>query len=249
MVKCPRCQEKFRVPSARGGSNPGEARVATVKPKPLMVKSGATKPTPSAENKPAPPAADKTSPLEGDFTSYGVEHDDHQEEEEDGEDEVAKHVSKTKRRERREQAFEAVTFPAKLISIPAIIVLIGVIIVYLFLMWQVLMYHYKLRNDEDPLITLLAPTWVVVLANTGWVAVAAVVCGLVVAGAEKMKKLENYPWALASCLFLPFGLLGLMVLIRPEVKVEFDNPLSGGKAKKKDDGKAKKDSNKKAKKK
>jgi hypothetical protein len=225
LVKCPRCQERFRVPAAPSGPGAG------AKTKPVIVKSGASRPSPAASGPKPAPNPDKTSNLEDDLTAYGVQKEGEEVEEDGGEDLVEKHITKTKRRERREQAFEAVAFPAKLISIPAMSLVIILIIVYLFLMWQILMYHYKIKNKEEPTITLTAPTWVVIVANTGWLLGAIVAAGMVVAGAEKMKKLQSYPWALGACCFLPFGVLGLMVLLRPEVKSEFDQSVSDSKSK------------------
>ncbi len=70
--------------------------------------------------------------------------------------------------------------------------------------------------------------------GAGWAIMGVLLCSLILFGALKMKKLENYPLAVAASIVamipcflpccvvgLPIGIWALVVLLRPEVKSAF----------------------------
>lgn len=226
MAKCPSCNATFKVPAAAPKPAPKAAKKA--KPDPL-------------ENVPAATAATGAD----DIATYGFTQDTGPVDKAAiDEDRVDAMVRDLQRNKKRNSAWEQIGPPAKIIKIITMIQALVLIFSYLFTLFAVIMLNHQmdqilakgqkitaknLPNYVWPVSEFwdkgTNPTYVFWVSTAGFVPML-MVYGLVLAGAEAMKKLENYGLAMAGAIaacftFLPTGLLGVLVLMRAPIKKEF----------------------------
>ncbi len=247
VVSCPKCDKRFRVPAAkaRPRSAPEQASAGTAKP--VKPKAPAT---PAKAAKPKPEQPRKPWQGDEDFSPYVFQEETAASaplEQESRVDSLAKEVTRKKKRER---AWNMVGPPAKAIKILAMISLILQILFFLYIMVALTLYGFnQTREEEEPIPNQPAATqeykplppldeladsmsaWGMFFLFVGAFIINMVIVGFTLAGAESMKRLENYNLAMASCVLMmifwfPIGTMigvwAMMTIRKPQVQAEFD---------------------------
>jgi hypothetical protein len=227
MAKCPSCNATFKVPAAAPAPRPKAAKPAKADP---------------LANVPA--GTGKAEP--GDIATYGFTQDKGPVDKDAiDEDRVDAMVRDLQRNKKRNAAWEQIGPPAKIVKLVTLIQALILILSYLFTLFAVIMINHQMdqilaQGQKITARTLPSYVWpvsefwdkgtnpsFVFWVTTAWFVPLLCLYGLVLAGAECMKKLENYTLALigaiAGCVsFLPTGLLALLVLMRAPIKKEFE---------------------------
>jgi hypothetical protein len=242
---CPQCQAKFRIPAASsppaGGAKPASAQTAAPK---------AADPPPPADTKPWQ-AEDDFQPYlfrqEEPGLSIAAS--------ERRGDELAEHAMRKRRRERAWEAVGGpakLIARVGLIGVSIASLAFAWVLMAAILYEHKLHLAEKAQaaGQATPTGSATAPggqpgrqepdkplwplsefvpdlnTWQVVgIFAGGWV-VLLIIYGLQIAGAEKMKRLDSYGWAMTACIIATFssilvGLFGLLALMDRSVKAEF----------------------------
>lgn len=230
-ASCPNCGQKFRLPAP-------EKVAAKTSKQPSSPKPGAKTPADSGK---------KPWQMEDDFNPYQVKIEEDKPPPED--DRVDQMVRDSYRQRKRDKAWKEVGFPAKLMKILGLIFVGIEILSFLLVSLDVVLYNFKLEqiasntpSGEKPDMPVLFIAEALVPffrgsppgeAPTGWIWLTAFGLFLfrmtyimvVLAGAESMKRLERYYLSLIACILaIPWffiGLIGLMSLIKEDVKLEF----------------------------
>jgi hypothetical protein len=223
-VKCPSCQQAFIAPTKTGAAPARPARAAAAKPE-----DDYDNPTPyGLKQEVELPQLAKNAQSEA----------------------VDEMVVTARRQRKRNKAWEYVGMPAKFIKRAALSAVIFWLVLYLFLTVIIVLANHNMEQIEKgaPVLTRggspdlpkylfiqdvvsgLSPQhvrpiifWLVI---TGGFIAAMVIYGLQLAGAECMKKLENYPLAVFSMIVGTlslnlFGIWGLLTMLDKNVQYEF----------------------------
>jgi hypothetical protein len=232
LASCPNCGQKFRLPAPE--------KVAAKANKQAANKPGTAAKSPSDSGK-------KPWQMEDDFNPYQVKIEEDKPPPED--DRVDQMVRDDFRQRKREKAWKEVGFPAKLMKIMGLIFLVVEILIFLLISLDVVLYNFKLEqissntpSGEKPDLPELfiaeifvpffgqsapgeAPTGLIWATAFGLFVVRLIYLVVVLAGAESMKKLENYYLSMTACILaIPWffvGLMGLLSLLNEDVKLEF----------------------------
>jgi phage FluMu protein Com len=227
-VKCPQCQQVFKAPAS-------------------SVAAGAVKP--DAKN-----GSNKGGFVIEEATAYGLQEDKPTPEQlkksAQGE-EIDAMVVDAQRNRIRAKAWEKVGMPTKFVKRAALTACIIWLCVYLFMLMVIVLANHNMENADaqgmissggkkafprylfvQDMIREIDPTkeptrpvylW---LYCTGFLIIALAIYGLQLAGAESMKKLENYRLSMFAMLVGTFSLnlfaiLGLLALMDKGVQYEF----------------------------
>jgi hypothetical protein len=197
---CPACKSKFRVPGT----------------------------------KPAPGPARQTKIEEDDRTPYSVRPEDgpRMESEDKIIDDQVEHALMLRERSR---AWEEVGQPAKFMKIWALISISLGILQFLFVLMEVILMAHRINIAEQgrkiryiflPDEWMQINHWLLALIFFGGLLINLTYNGFILAGAEKMKRLESYAMAMTAAIlsllsFFPIGLFALLPLMKAEVKAQF----------------------------
>jgi phage FluMu protein Com len=237
-VKCPQCQAVFQAPS------PGKAVAAKAIP---------AKPVPAKAVPAAVAAPEKPYDEYAEATPYGIREDAPTPEQlrksAQGEA-VDQMVIDAKRTKKRNQAWDKIGTPAKFVKRFALMACIFWLCTYIFLTMMIVLANHNMENaaKEGGFVTsggvkskpkylfvqeifpeltpeTLRPVafWGII---SGGLVVALAVYGLQLAGAEQMKRLENYRLSLFAMVIGTltlnlFGIWGLLALMDKGVQYEF----------------------------
>jgi hypothetical protein len=250
-IKCPKCQKVLGLDDSTAGK---PALCPACKAR-FMVPGPAKAPAAAgAGAKPGGPPAPKSGPAQDTWKKPGTEEDDfkpyvlqseppRKKVEDKQVDDMVKFAMRQKERDR---AWKQVGLPAKILKVTAMSELGTCILAFIYISVVIILFLHKQRQgaNTEPLFPFndipaaRFPAYLVWGLTFGGFVLACVVYGVVLTGAESMKKLESWGWAMAGCIvamiFLaPFGLffggLGLSVLLNKDVKAEFyKKPGVGG---------------------
>jgi hypothetical protein len=202
------------------------------------------------------PAAGGKKPwqAEDDFNPYQVKIEPDKPPPED--DRVDEMVRDEFRKRKRDRAWKEVGFPAKLMKIMGMIIIALSLLIFLLATLDIILYNFKLEqlnlkgSDQDaprasgekidlPELFIAdlfnsppgeAPTGILWLIWFGMLVLDLGIFGTILAGAESMKRLENYTLSMVACILAIIfgglilsiaGLLGLLALLKEDVKLEF----------------------------
>lgn len=218
-VKCPKCQQVFQAPlSSTATVAVGKTAAEIDEATPYLIQ----------EDKPSPEQIKKSAQGEA----------------------VDQMVVDANRVRHRNKAWELVGLPAKFIKRAALSACIFWVFLYLFLTMVIVLANHNMEAAEktegfintggikslprylfvQDVIPMLTPQrlpplpfWGII---TGGLVVALLVYGLQLAGAESMKKLENYRLSMFSMIVGTlslnlFGIWGLLTLLNKDVQYEF----------------------------
>jgi hypothetical protein len=234
-VRCPNCTTAFKTPAAAPRAAPAKAPAAKPASEPAAAIGKAPQPHP-----------------DDDFNPYGFKADvpppDAEALKDDRIDEM---VIMAQRQKARNKAWEQIGMPAKFIKRGALSAVVLWIVCMFWITVCVVLYLHKLEQlaanpranvgfvkpgevaraeyvwplNELPRNIQEQPglIWGV---SFGVFVVVMAIYGVVLTGAEAMKKLEGYRWAMTSAIISciiqpPIGLWALLILMRKEVKYEF----------------------------
>jgi hypothetical protein len=243
-VACPKCAKPLGLPDSVAGKpvkcpNCHQPFIA-----PALAKAGAPRPKPAAARQPAK--------HEDDITPYAVlpEVEKPPEIIEAQTSAVDDMVIAARRQKKRNKAWEAVGLPTKYMKRFALLMVVLWLSVYLFLTVIIVLCNHNLEKIEKGQAVEMRggkpdlPRYLFVedidssinprnlrplhfwLICTGGLIVAMAIYGLQLAGAESMKKLENYPLAMFAMIVGAltinlFCIWGLLVMTDKDVKYEF----------------------------
>lgn len=231
---CPQCGQKFKLPRrsvppapvSPGGKGTGDRRPAKAPPQ---------------KAPPQPAARHRREDLEDDLTPYQIQALEDNKPLED--ERVDQMVIDAWRQREREKAWAAVGPAAKVMKIFGGIMAVLVIVAFFLVLGDCILYWFKMEqaaanpdNREDYPIPRMfifsnyppgeAPAGMILGIATGATIFLLVMYGLIIAGAEKMKKLDSYGLAMTgSIIGIPFlfgmGALGLISILDKKVKRQF----------------------------
>jgi hypothetical protein len=237
-IKCPKCQKVLGLDESQAGMPalcPACKQKFMVPGSPAKQPAGAGKPG----DKPAqtgPGAWKKPGTEEDDFSPYEFKDDGPPKLVEDKTvDDMVRFATRQKERER---AWNQVGLPAKVLKIWAMVVVGLNLVTWLYIMLVLILFWHKQKQgfDTEPLFPFNGipaqefPALLVLVLWTGGFIVTLVITGFILAGTEKMKKLESWPLALTACILsilfmgffgVAFGFWGVSVLFDKKVKAEF----------------------------
>ncbi len=242
-VKCPQCERTLGVDDAKAGKTVKCPECQNPIPVPAAAKAAAVK------GKPAKPKKYRPGEEPDDFDPYAVDRSEAPKMEGEMElvDDLVRHADKQRK---RQKAWNKVGPAARLMKVISFISCIVFIVAFLYMLMTVVLYEHqlKLATEEKsfsgksqgppkpiwPLEEFLATRQHGGLTSAWWVAViffGIMVFGLlwfgtIIAGAEKMKKLESYRMAMTGAILEtiampPVGLMALLSLRDEQVMEEF----------------------------
>ncbi|MFO0813840.1 MAG: hypothetical protein U0796_11510 [Gemmatales bacterium] len=252
-VACPQCRKSLGLPDTAAGKSVKCPQCQSVFQAPSMAKAAAAKAGPA---KPVPAAAaapEKPYDEYAEATPYALREDAPTPEQLRKSAQGAaidQMVIDAKRAKKRNQAWEYVGTPAKFIKRAALSACIFWLCTYVFMTMMIVLANHNMEQADKgggfvsqggvkskpkylfiqeifPEVTpeTIRPLafWAII---TGGLVVALAVYGLQLAGAEQMKKLENYRLALFAMIVGTlslnlFGIWGLLVLMDKGVQYEF----------------------------
>jgi hypothetical protein len=234
---CPNCGQKFRIPSA-----PAKSTAKAPAKQPVTAKGSGAK-----TDVPQPTTTKKHWQAEDDFNPYAVKHEVDKPPPED--DRVDQMVRDDWRNKKREKAWKEVGVPTTLMKVMSM-VLIGLwLFTFTLVSIDVILYNFKLEQMAhpppgegkiDPPEMFIADLFgsapgeaPAMLCWLIWFIILVInlsIYGTIIAGAESMKRLENYGLSMTGCILSIIfggailtigGVLGLMALMNDEIKLQF----------------------------
>jgi ribosomal protein S27E len=243
-VKCPQCEKTLGVDDAKAGKtvNCPECRTSITVPK------GSAAKVATAKDKGAKPKYVRPGEEEDDFNPYTVNRDEAPRPPGEGEviDAMVRHADTMRK---RQKAWNKVGPAARMMKVLGFIICLIYILVFLYMLMTVVLYEHQLKlaaNTKEhsnklgppkplwPLNEMLATPshggisdpWYVALLFLGIMIFGLTYFGLMVAGAEKMKKLESYRMAMTGAILAlaipPLGAMAVIALRDEGVIHEFE---------------------------